>query len=57
MELNLSIKELIYYVNSESYGVAFNDIKKDSDIKYKLALSLYFVDVSIQLIKFECIET
>ena len=41
MELNLSTGTIIYYINDESQGIAFKDIEKGDDIKYKLAVELY----------------
>eukprot|EP01084_Bolivina_argentea_P203558 347639_1 len=40
MELNLKNSKLIYYVNGSCCGVAVNNIKKDSRIKYQLGMHI-----------------
>ena len=55
MELNLKTKQLIYYVDDECYGVAFQDVKTSKNIKYKLAVSLCHNHQSMKIIKFQCI--
>eukprot|EP01084_Bolivina_argentea_P218600 370912_1 len=56
MELNLFRKELIFYVDGKSYGVAAQNIKKDESIKYKLAICLYWPQTKIQITNFEWIH-
>ena len=54
MELNLKKSELIYYINDKCYGTATNKIKKSDNIRYKLAVSLYWPYDEIEIVKYEC---
>ncbi len=53
MELNLKTAQLIFYKDSKDLGVACCNIKKDDSIHYKLAVTLYWPDAQIKLVKFE----
>ena len=45
-------KQLKFLINDKDQGIAFENIKSDKKIVYKLAVSFLNNDVSVQLIKF-----
>ena len=54
LELDLKNRELIYHFDGECYGPAFQNIQQDESTKYKFAISLYWTQAIVKLIKFEC---
>ena len=53
MQLDLKSATLSYNIDGESYDFEINNIKKGDDIKYKLAISMWYENQSFQLTKFE----
>eukprot|EP01084_Bolivina_argentea_P171462 297059_1 len=53
VHLDLSKKQLIFYKNGISQGVAYNNIATNNDIKYKLAVSIHALNHSVTLTKFK----
>ena len=54
VELDLKNQQLIYHVDGENCGVAADNIAKGDDIRYKLAVSIYWKDATLQIQDFEC---
>ena len=54
LELNLKKQQLICHVNGVNHGVAVDNIAKDDNVKYKLAVSLFWDEIVIQIQTFEC---
>ena len=53
MELNLKLKTIEFYKNGESQGIAFKDIVKNDDTRYKLFISMFSERDSVQIVNFE----
>ena len=51
--INLKSKIITFYVNGKSQGVAFTKIESESDLKYRLFVSMHDRNDSVSLIKFE----
>ena len=52
MELDLSKSQIKYYVNNEDQGIAYKNIIRGQDIKYRLAVSLREIDNEIEIVSF-----
>ena len=52
IDLNLSKKQISFTVNDKDQGVAFETIKSEEDLKYRLAISFYETDDSVELMSF-----
>ena len=53
MEVNFSEQSIIYFINDRSQGTAFENIKKDKNVYYKLAITLQEPHDGCSLIKFQ----
>ena len=54
MELNLPESVLKFWVNDEYQGIAYNDIVKNNETKYKLGVYIYCRGDAVKLISFKC---
>ena len=52
MELNLSRKELIFYIDDKCLGPVYTNIDVGEDIKYKMAIDMIHLNGEIQFIEF-----
>eukprot|EP01084_Bolivina_argentea_P070788 128719_1 len=53
MEVNFKDKTIIYFINGQSQGTAFENIKKDKYVNYKVAVTLQEPNDGCSLISFE----
>ena len=53
IKLNMKDRNVEYFVNDESIGIFFRDIPIGDDIKYRLAICLDGVNVTVKLIDFQ----
>lgn len=56
MELNMKLCTLSYYINGQFQGLAFDDIEKDEEVSYQLAVSLEGDQDGITLLDFKVIS-
>lgn len=52
VELDLINKQVIFYKNEQSQGVAHSNIKQGEDIEYRLAISMCHVNTKIELLNY-----
>ena len=56
MQVDFDLKQIIYFKNGKSLGVAFKDIDVGLHIKYKMAVRMADVGNKIQLTDFKCVN-
>ena len=52
IHLDLKLGQLSFSVNDVNQGIAFENIKKNQDIQYRLVVSLFYVGASVEIINF-----
>lgn len=53
LELNLKESKIEFYVNGESQGILSKDIKRNDETKYRLQISMFFRNDSIEILDFK----
>ena len=54
--LDLSKKQLSFSINDDTQGIAFENVKCEKGLKYRLVVSFYTKDVSVELLSFESVS-
>ena len=52
IHLNLKLRQLSFSVNNVNQGIAFENIKKSENIKYRLMVSLFYKESFVEIINF-----
>ena len=52
LKLNLRTRQISLIVNGQDEGIAFENIFKSTEIKYKLFVSLKYIGDSVEIINF-----
>ena len=53
--LDLNMKRISFHIDGEDKGIAFEDIACGDDICYRLAVTIYDSDDSVEIVNFKCL--
>ena len=53
MILDCNLKQLSFHKNDDDLGVAYDNIECGEDIKYKMAMYIYYKNVEVELLEFK----